>query len=270
MTCLNCSTPIDGNFCKECGQKSTDNRFTIKTMATDLFFSTFHLEKKGLPHTIKKLTVSPGPSIKEFLLGKRLSLYPPFKYLVLMGALVIIFSLRYRFFHNEYTKAESAETASFPSWLTVPAEFGSYVENFFRFAEDQATLLNIAAIPVFAFFSWAFLSRSKYNFAENLILNTLITAQQLFFLLTLAPFLEVFPRSREFLIAFYTTAIMLYNVWVYVQFFEGKKIPIIIKSALVVVISYIYQLPVNFLIYEVYETYIHSHMHWIPHVYDTL
>jgi hypothetical protein len=130
--------------------------------------------------------------------------------------------------------------------------------------------LNIAAIPVFAFFSWAFLSRSRFNFAENLILNTFVTAQQLFFLLILVPILEFLPESRAFMIGLYTVSIVLYNIWVYVQFFEGNKITLLIKSTLVVLISFIYQFPVNFLIFHIYENYIHHHMHWIPHVYDNI
>jgi hypothetical protein len=237
---------------------------------TDLFFSAFHLEKKGLPHTIHKLTTEPGRAIRAVLMGKRLSLYPPFKYLVLMGALVIIFSLRYRFFHNELTKVDSNDMGQLPDWLSLSAGFKMYVENFFRFAEDNATLLNVSAIPVFAFFTWSILSRSRFNFAENLILNTFITAQQLFFLLLLVPFLEFIPASRTVLLSAYAALILVYNVWVYMQFFEGKRLVMLGKSLLVVCVSYIYQFPVNFLIYYIYENYIHHHMHWIPHLYDTL
>jgi hypothetical protein len=268
MTCLNCSTPFDGNYCNECGQKTIDTRFTLKSMGTDLFFSAFHVEKKGLPVTIKNLALTPGASIRDFLHGKRQSLYPPFKYLVLMGAIVIVFSLRYRFFHNEFTQVESNSMNKFPSWLIIPDEYKAYIESFFRFAEDQATLLNIAAIPVFAFFSWALLSKSKYNFAENLILNTFITAQQLFYLLLLVPFFEFFPMDRDIPIAVYTAGILIYNIWVYVQFFEDRKLMMLLKSGAIVVVAYVYQFPVNFMIFQMYDNYIHHHMHWIPQVYD--
>src|SRR5688572_1049798 len=98
MNCLNCSTEFNGHYCNECGQKSSDTKFTMKGMVYDLVFSTCHIEKKGLPHTIKELTLRPGFAVKNVINGQRLYLYPPFKFLVLMGALVIIFSLRYNFF----------------------------------------------------------------------------------------------------------------------------------------------------------------------------
>jgi hypothetical protein len=270
MKCLNCSTPLQGHYCYNCGLKVTDRKFTIRSMVTDLFFSAFHVEKKGLPHTIKLLALTPGVAIREYLDGKRLSLYPPFKYLILMGALVILFSLRYRFFHNEYTKANTHDSNGILDFLSLSAEEATNIESFFQFAEDKATLLNIAAIPVFAFFSWAFLSKKKFNFAENLILSTFITAQQLFFLLLLCPLLEIVPSSHSYVMGFYTVAIMIYNVWVYLQFFPGKKIYLTIGSALIVLVSYVYQFPVNFLVYLIYEKYFHHSVNWGMHMHNIM
>jgi hypothetical protein len=270
MTCLNCSATFDEDHCYQCGRKHRDARYTVKGLVTDLFFSAFHVEKKGLLHTVMTLTVTPGDAVKNVLGGQRQSLYPPFKYLTLMGALVIVFSLRYGFFHNEFTQIESNSMNRFPTWIAVPMEYFGDIEDFFRFAEDKATLLNITAIPVFAFFSFAFLSGRKYNFAENLILNTYITAQQLFYLLLLVPVLELFPATRAALIAVYTLATALYNVWVYVQFFDGNKFRLGLNAVMVVLLSYLYQFPFNFSIYYLYEHYIHHSMYWIPHVVDTV
>lgn len=269
MTCLNCTTKTIGHYCHECGQKTEDLRYTIKGLIKDLFFSAFHLEKKGLPNTIMRLTTEPGKAIREVLNGQRLSLYPPFKYLVLIGAVVIIFSLRYRFFHNEYTQVESNDMSALSDWAVIPAEYQAFIENFFKFAEDKATVLNIAAIPIFSFFSFVWLSGRRYNFAENLILNTFITAQQLFFLLLLIPFYEFLPGHTTVFIGVYTVAVIVYNIWAYVQFF-GLKVSVVMKSALVVLVAYLYQFPLNFLIFYVYEKYIHHHMHWIPQVYDNI
>ncbi len=237
-------------------------------MLSELFFSVFHVEKKGLPHTIKRLTVSPGIAIKDVLSGRRLTLYPAFKYLVLMGAIVILFSLRYRFFHNEITQVSNDMDSGIARWF--PMEYHAFLENFFRFAEDQATLLNIVAIPIFAFFSWAFLSGRYYNFGENLIINTYITAQQLFFILPLAPMLEFFPGFKQEIIGAYSIVIIIYNIWAYVQLYNGNRFALVAKSIVVVLAAFVYQLPFNLLIYYLYENLIHHHMNWIPHVYDNL
>jgi hypothetical protein len=156
-----------------------------------------------------------------------------------------------------------------PSWLPIPEAYHLFIENFFKFAEAQATFLNIAAIPVFSFFSLAWLSGRKYNYAENLILNTFITAQQLFFLLLLIPFFEFFPSSKTVMIGIYSIVIIAYNVWAYIQFF-GYSVNVSIRSVGVVVIAFVYQFPLNFLIFYLYERFIHHHMHWIPDVYDNI
>lgn len=269
MTCLNCATQTIGHYCHECGQKTEDARYTIRGLIKDLFYSAVHLEKKGLPHTIVRLTTEPGLAIRAVLQGQRQSLYPPFKYLVLVGAVVIVCSLRYRFFHNEYTQINSNDMHVLSSWIAVPEKYEAFVENFFKFAEDKATILNIAAIPIFAFFSFVWLSGKKFNFAENLILNTFITAQQLLFLLLLIPFYEFVPAGKTALIGCYTGVVILNNIWVYVQFF-GLSAGMMVRSAMVVLVAYLYQFPLNFLIFYIYERYIHYDMQWIPQVYDNI
>ena len=230
-------------------------RFTVKGMLMDLFFSVVHVEKKGLIHTIRELTVRPADAIKKVIHQDRHYLYPPFKYLVLVGAIVIIFSLRYKFFHNEHTEFEES---SLMEWLTLPDLYWMYLTDFFVFAENQATLLNITAIPIFAFFSWAFLSGKKYNYAENLIINTFITAQQLFFLLLLVPVLEAFPAVREYVIPVYVGTVLIYNAWVYAQLYEGKRF-MTARCIVVALLAYVYQFPMNLGLFFVYENYVHTH-----------
>ena len=232
-------------------------------MITDLFFSAFHVEKKGLLYSVRELTLRPGEAIKKVLMGQRQYLYPPFKYLVLLGAVVIIFSLRYKFFHNEFTAIEKDEL---PSWIYLTEEYRHYLTSFFRFAEDEATLLNIITIPIFALFSWAFLSKGRFNFAENLILNTFITAQQLLFLLALVPLIEFLPAHKILFIQIYSGITIAYNVWVYYQFFEGNKFILGLKSVLVVLLCYVYQFPVNLGIYFLYHRYLQEQFHWVPQV----
>lgn len=266
LTCSNCTTHFNGQYCHECGQKAGDAKYTLKGMLYDLFFSTFHIEKKGLPFTIRELTLRPGQAIQRVINGQRMYLYPAFKYLVLMGAIVIIFSLRYNFFHNEITQV--SENKTLPMWLQLDMEHEVFFEDFFKFAEDEATLLNIMAVPVFALFSWLLLSGKRYNFAENLILNTFITAQQLLLLLLLVPFFEFLPQYRQVMIAIYTAAIMVYNGWVFIQFFSPGKVKpsTLALTVLAVLFSYLYQLPLNMLVYYVYEMFVHPHIHWVPSI----
>jgi hypothetical protein len=264
MNCNNCFSESNGNYCFNCGQKSGEAKFTMKSMVLDLVFSAFHLEKKGLLFTLRELTFRPGDSIKKYIKGQRQYLYPPFKYLVLMGTIVIILSLRYNFFHNEYTQVESV--GSFQNLFFLSENYVTYLDHFFIFAEDEATLLNIITIPVFAFFSWSLLSKGKFNFAENLIINTYITSQQLIFLVVLIPFIEFIPGAKIYFIQVYSMVTVGYNIWVYVQFYGGHKFRQLPQASIAVLVSYVYQFPVNLAAYHLYETYLHGSVHWVPDV----
>ena len=261
MVCPNCETVYEGNFCPECGQKTLHGRYTVKGLAYELLFSAFHLEKKGLPYTVKELTIRPGIAIKNVIDGQRLSLYPPFKYLVLVGTVIVILSLRYGFFHSEELTSVNSNTYQF----SLLAEHKVFFDGFFRFAEDYATLLNLVAIPIFSLFSYLFFKESGYNFAENLIINTFITAQQLLFLVLLVPFIEFIPGTKHILIPIYTFLMVLYNVYAYVQLY-GWKFSNIYRSIITVITAYLYQFPANLCVYYIAHTYILPHLHWIPQI----
>jgi hypothetical protein len=261
MVCPNCETVYEGNYCPECGQKTIHGRYTLKGLTSELVFSAFHLEKKGLPYTVKELTIRPGIAIRRVLDGQRLSLYPPFKYLVLVGTIVVILSLRYGFFHSDELTSADATTYQF----SVLQDHKNFFDGFFRFAEDYATLLNLVAIPVFSLFSFLFFREYGYNFAENLIINTFITAQQLLFLVLLIPFIEFIPGIKHILIPVYTLVMIVYNIYAYVQLYD-VKLGNVYRALVTVITSYLYQFPVNLTVYFIAHTYIIPHIHLIPDV----
>ena len=259
MICPNCENVYEGNFCNDCGQKTLHGRYTIKGLASELIFSSFHLEKKGLLYTVKELTLRPGIAIKNVLEGQRLSLYPPFKYLILVGAIIVVLSLRYGFFHNDELTSSNSEFYS----MSFLSDYKMYLDGFFKFAEDYATLLNIVAIPIFSVFSFLFFKKYNYNFAENLIINTFITAQQLLFLVLLIPFIEFIPGIKHILIPIYTIGIMLFNAFTYVQLF-GISFSNIYRSIITVITGFLYQLPVNFTVYFIAQKYFIPYIHLLP------
>jgi len=255
MVCPNCETVYEGNFCPECGQKTIHGRYTFGYLVHDLFLSALHLDKRGLPYTVKELTLRPGTALKKVLEGQRLSLYPPFKYLITVGAIVVLFSLRYGFFHNEELTSADASTYQF----SFIEEHRLFFDGFFKFAEDYATLLNLVAIPIFSFFAYLFFKESGYNYTETLIVNTFITAQQLLFLLILVPFIEFWPGSKHILIPIYTLLMVLYNIYAYVQLY-GLNIKNIYVSVIAVITSYVYQFPANLAVYFVIKNYVFPYL----------
>lgn len=224
--------------------EKANERYTLKGMLQDEFYNLVHLERRKFFYTAWDLTIRPAKSIKMVLSGYKKYLYPYFNYLVLIGAITIFLSVRYKFFVTGFEIGDQSDAAGkLLDWMGFDKQFR---QDFFVYAEEFATIVNIVAIPFFSLFSCLFFPKSKFNVAEHFILNVYIAAQQLLFLLLFIPFLEFFPNHRDITIGIYTGLTILYNIWVYTTIFEGKRWLNIIKSALAIGLAFFVQTPFNY------------------------
>jgi hypothetical protein len=183
------------------------------------------------------------------LSGHRKYLYPYLNYLILIGAITIFLSVRYKFFVSSY---DIGDQSSFVDLILNSMGFDKdFRKAFFYYAEEFATIVNFVAIPFFSFFSYLFFKSSKYNYAEHFILNVYIAAEQLLFILFFIPLLEFFKPYRPEIIITYTAITILYNIWVYTTLFVGKWYINIIKSALAIGLAFIVQTPFNYGVFAV-------------------
>lgn len=224
--------------------EKSDERYTLKGMVQDELYNLMHLERRKFFYTAWDLTVNPAKSIKMVLSGYKKYLYPYFNYLILIGTIAIFLSLRYKFFVSGYELGDQSNLVE--DVLNSMGFDKQFRIDFFYYAEEFATIVNIVAIPVFSLVSFLMFAKSKFNLAEHFILNVYIGAQQLFFLWFTIPFLEIFPNSKDIIIAIYTGLTIIYNIWVYTVIFEGKIWVNVIKSSLAVLISFIVQVPINY------------------------
>ncbi|UII29996.1 DUF3667 domain-containing protein [Fulvivirga ulvae] len=236
MICKNCSNNFEGAFCNRCGQSAGIRRFDFIYFVKETLFSSLDIEK-GLFYTVKKLFIEPGVAIRDYLEGKRVSLYVPVKYLLLIGAIATFISMRFDLFLSERPG---------PVLQMLPVE---KLAAFLSFAEEYATVINIIAVPVFALFSWLFFIESRHNYTENLVLNIYITAQQLVMLLLIFPLIALMPSTKEVVIAVYSAVTLIYNVWVYFSFFKVRKAVQFLKLILVLVCAYMLQFVLNYSTY---------------------
>ncbi len=82
-TCLNCDTPLRGQYCAQCGQRSQSRLISLWELITDAFGDLFELDSR-LWKTLGPLLVRPGRLTADYLQGKRARFMPPFRtYLVL-------------------------------------------------------------------------------------------------------------------------------------------------------------------------------------------
>ena len=226
--CLNCKTEIAGNFCYNCGQKSSVHRYNIKHLFThDLLHGIYHVDK-GILFTIKELFVRPGHAIREHIHGNRTSLFH--------GISMIIILLACMNFIDGFAIVKEYDLVSqenIKSAKVIDAIYKKYPR-----------LFVLLQIPFYAIISYLFFRKSKKNYAENLVFTTyfycfILVCNLLFSILL------VFPISKSILASLYYTQsyiILLYNMiflYQFFSFFYTKKWLVVVKSIIIPFISVI-------------------------------
>lgn len=250
IKCRNCGNEYEGNFCNVCGQNADVKRFTLFYLLKESVISSLDIESGFFP-TLKRLTLSPGESIREYLEGKRLSLYVPAKFLLIVGIVSTFLAFEYRIFTNIVDEDFGFVFDYFQgAFEKVFHLFEIDQSAFFHYANENTTVTNILATPIFALFSFLFFRGVGYNYAENLILNAYITAQQMFLLILFFPILEFFPHHTDTSMAVYTLMTIAYNYWVYMVFFKEKNVVGLLITTLIILHAYVLQFVLNIFTYK--------------------
>ena len=226
-TCLNCNTPVDGDFCSKCGQKSSTHRYSIKHFLTHDFIHGFLYLDRGLLYTVKELFIRPGHSIREFIGGKRAKHINSFTLLLL--------AVMIGHFLNELSTIKIADL--------VNIEGRNFVSRIEEFSITYPKLFILSTIPVYAIFSFLWFKKAQQNFTEHLILNTYRASGELI-LTALFTLLTIFYRNIDILVIIYSFlsfALTAYSTWFYYQYFSafGYKKPILLIRSFMAVISII-------------------------------
>lgn len=87
--CLNCGSPVSGNYCSHCGQATSTGRITFGETFSSFLSAAFSFEGPFMG-TVKWLILNPGKVFREYIGGKRKTYYKPVAFYILMTALYII------------------------------------------------------------------------------------------------------------------------------------------------------------------------------------
>jgi hypothetical protein len=82
--CLNCGTPLTGNYCGNCGQRDLPARQDLGDLIINFISSFYSFESKFLK-TFKYLLFRPGKFVAEYNTGKRESFYHPARMYVFLS-----------------------------------------------------------------------------------------------------------------------------------------------------------------------------------------
>lgn len=240
-TCKNCETSFEGKFCPNCSQKADTHRLTVKHFAHEFFHAFTHTDK-GILFLMKELITRPGQAIREYNEGKRKKYFNPITFLLIASALQLFATKKTHMFEHYATSMEAMTVQMAPNKETgerIKKSVKEQTEKPLTFTLEYSKLLTFLFIPVLGFFTWLLFKKSGVNYAENLVLNVMISAELsiLFLVLCVVPFL-IFPSLVLIWMTLYVVINWGYSIIVYKKFFrQGWGISIL--KGMIVQISFL-------------------------------
>jgi len=239
VICLNCDHEYVGRYCSECGQRADTHRINWHYIWHEIPHSVWHYDS-GIFFTLRELITRPGYTIRDFLAGKRVKHYRPLALLLILGAILVFTS------HSldvSFTR-QGQEALGTSTPANASNRIKTFQEDANHFVEENQTLINIALIPLYAFWFWLLFRRRGYNYPELMVTQTFITNFNFVASLLIVLLVWVLGGSvSAYRLAMGLSLIVLigYNAWVYVQLFKGKLRPrsIILRAIVAYTASYI-------------------------------
>jgi Protein of unknown function (DUF3667) len=208
--CKNCNQVITGNFCIDCGQKSSVHRYSFKHFIEhDLIHRFWHVDN-GIIFTIKELFSRPGHSIREFVNGKRVS------YFSFVTLLLLILGVSH--FLGYYAQVKLSDL--------MPENSKGTMNELQEFTKKHPKVMLLIRIPFYSIFSFLWFRKSKLNLTEHFVLNSYKTVGESLIGLSFL-ILTIFYSNIKVLTIIYSfisISTLVYAVWFYRQFFQVMTI----------------------------------------------
>lgn len=228
LHCRNCNAQLNGNFCHECGQRSSVYKVTFKETFQDLFNGLFTVNAPFII-TIKLLFLNPGELFRNFLNGRRKNYYKPVSFFIVTTLLYVI--VRSIINYNPMT------TAGVNVQGEILADAGKYMVK---------NINNIMFLFVFTLGVFLKLFFFKKNSLAEFIaiafyavgVYTLIGLMSMFFLK------YVGPRYKSIPILIF----LLYIIYALTSFFKSRSFLTILKSILAYFLSFSLYTGIGFLV----------------------
>jgi len=221
MECKNCNTIFEGNYCNNCGQKASEERFNILNFPAKFLHGFYHVHS-GLLFTIRELFIRPGETLRGYISGKRVKYFNPFTYLLLIS---LVGGFLYK-------------------WSGVPEHFNDIFlasGDTIRFTGKYFSYRMLLTIPAYAIMCNIIYRSFKYNIAEHLIINTFLISQSMVVMVVwLLILILVKPGSLVFEILYISafSSLIIYQMVVFSRLFKtGKTLLRWIKAAATVLVG---------------------------------
>ena len=212
--CKYCNEQINGNYCSNCGKpailKRIDGHYIIQEIGD------FFIANKGMLYTIKKVLISPGKSIRQFISEDRYRFVKPVTF-------IFITSLVYTFVNQIF----SLGAGDYYQQSDVLAETVNLIFNWMLIEYPGYSGIIIGLFMAF----WIKIFFRKYdcNIFEIFILICFLTGVTTLFISVVA-IIQGITHLKLLQISSYLVAI--YVIWAIGNFYDKKKVGSYLKAFL--------------------------------------
>jgi Protein of unknown function (DUF3667) len=235
-TCLNCQTQYNGSFCNTCGQKET-HRFTVSHVLHELVHVFTHADK-GIFSFAWNIIKKPGTVALDLVEGRRKRYFNLFQYLlIIVGITTFLVSQTHLIEKTLVTMNGATNVAQNSELVKVQQSVAAFLQKY-------NNIFQLVLIPLFAFFSWLFMGRTrKRNYAENIVLHAASSAQSNTFAIFTTLLMMAGTNDTHFaILSILSLFVILYTFAVsYKQFYAISWIKAILFAIAVLACSYIIQ-----------------------------
>lgn len=197
-------------------------RINMQTVYQSIL-SIFNFDK-GFLFTLKTLLIRPGQVIREFLFEDRTKLMKPMRFLILSVAFGTFISLK---FFPEIANTEISIIEIFPPTLftsdTATLLSKIMVESFTKYSN----LFQLFKVPFIAIVSYLLFRKSKFNFAEHLVINAYLFSMLVIVSTLLVPMVNFLPAIFGTIIFLFTLG---YMTFVFTTIFKEKLLRSFLKT----------------------------------------
>jgi Protein of unknown function (DUF3667) len=222
--CKNCSNKIKINFCSNCGQSKETHRLDWHYLLHEIQHGIFHFDK-GFFHTVLQLFKRPGHTIREYLEGKRVKLFKPFAFCLLICTIFYIISdySNTPTFLDDFLKGLNSGTHNHDTINDDNALLRTV-----NWLKSHYAYSSILLLPIISLASFIAFNKRGYNYIEHLIINAFLTGQRHILSIILLPITNTHNDSKTFLGEIlenlHLICGMLLTFWMFVQFFKNKTV----------------------------------------------
>jgi hypothetical protein len=225
ITCKNCNTSFEGNYCPNCGQTADTHKLNHHFIWHDIQHGFLHFDK-GIFYTAKELFTRPGHFIREYIEGKRVKHFKPISLVIILATLYGVSTLNLDIklvnIENTYNYDRAALTfKDLNHWVSL------------HYSWIILFILPVRAVTTFIIFR-----KQGYNYYEHIVLATYLASQRLIISIFVIP-LDYWLNNTTLLATFlnYSALIeIIFSIWGHTQFFNKLSKP---KAILLSILSWL-------------------------------